>query len=61
MSKVEVCSIDDYRLYVKHQLKQIEALKDLSEENINKLVEDFMTVFLDGIKYGRGKLTVELN
>ena len=53
---IEIKSIDEYKLYLNSELKKI--TKD--EKKIKALTDAMFVGFSDGIKFGQGKLKVEV-
>jgi len=52
----KINSIDEYKLYLKKQLSAY--IKD--EKKLNICVDEMYLAFLDGVKFGHGRLKVEL-
>jgi len=51
---MEIRRLEEYELYLKKQLSEV--VKD--EEKLKIIVSEYMQVFEDGIKFGRGNLKV---
>lgn len=53
---IEIQGVDEYKLYLKSQLSK--CTKD--KKKVEALTNAMFTSFLDGIKFGQGKLKVEV-
>lgn len=53
---IEIKSVDEYELYLNSQLKKI--TKD--EKKIKALTNAMFVAFADGVRFGQGKLKVEV-